>query len=242
MSMEVFGLCHVGQIRKNNEDCLGIEMGLNTVIVADGMGGANAGEVASSLTVEVVTSYITNPSETLEVAERITEAIRAANAWVWETSEHKPECKGMGSTIVTAHWQGDRIWIHNVGDSRAYRWRDGELTQLSYDQNVGNDLRHSLGLTEEQVLKYPQRNVLTMAVGVGPDVLVRCYDEVMKPGDTYLLCSDGLYGPVKQDEICQILRSPVPLPAQAAMLIDKANANGGPDNITVAILHHAFAS
>lgn len=236
--MQLFGLCHIGRVRQNNEDCLRIEPDLNTVIVADGMGGANAGEVASAITVETIVEYLRNPPETLAVAERIKEAIRAANAKVWRTAQQRPECAGMGSTIVMARWEDDRIWIQNAGDSRAYRLRNGELTQLSYDQNVGNDLRHSLGLTPEQVKKYPQRNVLTMAVGVGHDILVRCYDEPMEPGDTYLLCSDGLYGPVKEPELLEIMKSPLPLPALAATLVDSANANGGPDNITVALLRH----
>ncbi len=236
--MQLFGLCHIGRVRQNNEDCLRIEPDLNTVIVADGMGGANAGEVASAITVETIVEYLRNPPETLAVAERIKEAIRAANAKVWRTAQQRPECSGMGSTIVMAHWEGDQIWIQNAGDSRAYRLRNGELTQLSYDQNLGNDLRHSLGLTAEQVKKYPQRNVLTMAVGVGSDILVRCYEEPMEPGDTYLLCSDGLYGPVKEPELLEIMKSPLPLPALAATLVDRANANGGPDNITVALLRH----
>ena len=234
--MQLFGLCHIGRVRQNNEDCLRIEPDLNTVIVADGMGGANAGEVASAITVETIIAYLRNPPETLAVAERIKEAIRAANAKVWQTAQQRPECSGMGSTIVVASWEGDHIWIQNAGDSRAYRLRNGELSQLSYDQNVGNELRHSLGLTPEQVRKYPQRNVLTMAVGVGSDILVRCYDEAMEPGDTYLLCSDGLYGPVKGPELLEIMKSPLPLPALAAALVDRANANGGPDNITVALM------
>ena len=238
--MQVFGLCHIGRIRKNNEDCLGIELAINTVIVADGMGGANAGEVASAITVETVTAWLlnnsVNPNENLGTEEQIKEAIRAANTKVWETANQRKECQGMGSTIVMAHWRNNRIWIQNSGDSRAYRVRNGQLTQLSYDQNVGNELRHSLGLTEEQVLKYPQRNVLTMAVGVGPEILIRCYAEPMELGDLYLLCSDGLYGPVGDNEIIQILGSAQPLPALAATLIDRANANGGPDNITVALL------
>ena len=236
--MQLFGLCHIGRVRQNNEDSLRIEPGLNTVIVADGMGGANAGEVASAITVEVVIEYLRNPPESLAVEERVKEAIRAANRKVWETAQQQPDCKGMGSTIVMAHWEGNRIWIQNAGDSRAYRLRNGELTQLSYDQNVGNDLRHSLGLTPEQVRKYPQRNVLTMAVGVGHEILVRCYDEVMENGDTYLLCSDGLYGPVKEPELLEIMNSPLPLAALAATLVDRANANGGPDNITVALLRN----
>ena len=237
--MQVFGQTHIGNVRSNNEDSFAIETALNTVIVADGMGGASCGEVASAITVESVLAYLAAPTETLDTTDRLREAIRSANRDVWETAKHRTECNGMGSTIVLAHWNEQQIWIQNSGDSRAYRFRGGGLQQLSYDQNVGNELRHSLGLTDEQVNRYPQRNVLTMAVGVGDEISVRCYDEAMEANDLYLLCSDGLYGPVSEEEVAAILRKPLDLPAMAAELINISNHHGGPDNITVALLRNA---
>jgi protein phosphatase len=145
----------------------------------------------------------------------------------------------MGSTVVIAHWSERSLWIVNVGDSRAYLWRGGSLRQLSYDQNVGNDLRHNLGLTEEQIRRYPHTNVLTMAVGVAPDVLIRCQSEPLARGDVVLLCSDGLYGPVGDSAIAGILTQDQALPAAAEALIQLANSAGGPDNITAVMLRYA---
>ena len=120
--MKVFGLTHIGRVRSNNEDSFGIEPGLNTAIVADGMGGASCGEVASAITVESVLGYLAAPPEKLDTTASLSEAIRSANRHVWETSLHRNECEGMGSTIVLAHWNDTRIWIQNSGDSRAGIW------------------------------------------------------------------------------------------------------------------------
>ena len=237
--MQVFGLTHIGNVRSNNEDSLGLEPKLNTAIVADGMGGASCGEVASSITVESVLGYLAAQSQTADVAERLLNAIRSANRDVYETAKFRSECDGMGSTIVLAHWSDSHIWILNSGDSRAYILRNGTLRQLSYDQNIGNELRHSLGLSDEEVSRYPQRNVLTMAVGVGDEITVRCHDEKMEPGDLFLLCSDGLYGPVSEEKITDILLNSEELSVKATALIDLANDHGGPDNITVALLHNS---
>jgi serine/threonine protein phosphatase PrpC len=239
MPMEAFGLTHAGLERSNNEDALAIEQDLATALVADGMGGQNCGEVASAITVASVVAYLRQPAEeSLGPEELLKEALRKANRDVWEAAESRPGCSGMGSTIVLAHWRGSSLWIANVGDSRAYLWRDGELAQLSYDQNVANDLRTSLGLTEEQIHQYPHRNSLTMAIGSGPDVLVRTHHQDLAPGDTILLCSDGLYGPAGDDGIAARLAAGGPLPAVVAGLIDRANRAGGPDNITVILLRY----
>ena len=242
MSIDAFGLTHAGCVRANNEDAFSIDPTLCVAIVADGMGGHNSGEVASAITVDTVLSYLRHPDEEgLCPIEWMKEAVRAANRSVWETAQARDECKGMGSTIVAAHWCDRYVRIVNVGDSRAYLWRDGVLRQLSYDQNIGNDLRTALGLSDEQVRKYPHHNVLTMAVGVSPDVLIREHQEEWKGGDLVLLCSDGLYGPAGEEVIAATLSTSSPLDAMASELIDAANRAGGPDNITVAILRNCEA-
>jgi serine/threonine protein phosphatase PrpC len=239
MSVETFGLTHTGLVRTNNEDALSIESELRVAIVADGMGGENSGEVASAITIETVASYLRNPREEgLQSSGLLKEAVRAANRSVWEAAQTRPECHGMGSTIVMARWCDGRVSIVNVGDSRAYLWRDGVLRQLSYDQNVGNDLRTALGLTEEQVRKYPHHNVLTMAVGVSPEVLIREHHEDLMVGDVIMLCSDGLYGPLGDSAIAATLARASSLPTMACELVEMANRAGGPDNITVALLRN----
>jgi protein phosphatase len=239
MPVEAFGLTDTGKVRANNEDVFAVEPDLSLALVADGMGGENCGEVASALTVEGILAYLRNPGEpSLAPEELLKEAVRSANRNVWEATQSRSECKGMGSTVVMAHWRERSLWIVNVGDSRAYLWRGGSLRQLSYDQNVGNDLRHNLGLTEEQIRRYPHTNVLTMAVGVAPDVLIRCHSEPLAPGDVVLLCSDGLYGPVDASAIAGILTQDQALPAAAAAFIQLANSAGGPDNITAVMLRY----
>ena len=239
MPMEAFGLTHAGAVRPNNEDALAIELDLAVGLVADGMGGENCGEVASAITVEAVVAYLRRPAEeALGPGELLKEAVRAANREVWQAAQVREDCSGMGSTIVLAHWRGPSLWIVNVGDSRAYLWREGTLRQLSYDQTVANDLRTNLGLTEEQIRQYPQRNVLTMAVGSAPDVLIRAHREELAPGDLILLCSDGLWRPAGDGAMAAVLAAGGPLPAQVARLVDCANDAGGPDNITTVLLRY----
>lgn len=239
MAVEAFGLTHTGAVRPNNEDALALELDLAVCLVADGMGGENCGEVASALTVETVVAYLRQPAEEgLGPEGLLKEAVRAANREVWRAAQAREACSGMGSTIVLAHWRGPSLWIVNVGDSRAYLARDGTLRQLSYDQTVGNDLRTNLGLSEEQIRHYPHRNVLTMVVGSGTDVLIREQREELAPGDLILLCSDGLWGPTGDDALAAVLGAGGSLPALAARLVDCANQAGGPDNITVVLLRY----
>jgi len=239
MPMEAFGLTHPGSARPNNEDALAIELELAIALVADGMGGQKCGEVASAETVETVVSYLRRPAEdSLGPEELLKEAVRAANRRVWDNAQASTDCSGMGSTIVLAHWRERSLWIVNVGDSRAYLWRAGALRQLSYDQNVANDLRTSLGLTDEQIRQYPHHHVLTMAIGAVPEVLIRTHQEELAPGDVVLLCSDGLYGPAGDEGIAAVLAEEGPLIALVARLIDRANRAGGPDNITAVLLRY----
>lgn len=236
MTYETFGLTNAGKSREHNEDSLRVEPELSLIVVADGMGGESCGEVASALVADKIVEYVRCPAETLEPEERIKEAIRQANRTVWKAAEEHGECKGMGSTVVVAYWEGNRVWIVNVGDSRAYRFREGQLTQLSYDQNVGNDLRTNLGLSEEQIQRYPHHRLLTMAVGIGEEVLIRSWSGDLAAGDMVFLCSDGLYGPISEPAIAGFLSRNLPLPAMMVSMIEAANAAGGPDNITVAVL------
>jgi protein phosphatase len=236
MRVETIGLTNAGRVRSNNEDAVLVLNDLSTIVVADGMGGENCGEVASALAMDRLSGYLRAPAEQLPPAERLMEAVRAANVAVYALSRERVECKGMGCTVVALNWEGGVASVVNVGDSRAYLFRSGELRQLSYDQNVGNDLKNSLGLTDEQVRRYPHHRHLTMAVGIGADVLMRTHSEPIERGDLFLLCSDGLTGPVSEEKIIEMLQSKTALPALAAQLIDAANAAGGPDNVTVALM------
>jgi protein phosphatase len=235
-TMRMAGGTHPGRRRENNEDAFHIDRSLCAAILADGMGGQNCGEVGSEITVRVVLEYLRQPEQDLSLEETAMESIRAANREVIAEARRRSECDGMGSTIVMALWRPPEIVIANVGDSRAYLLRDGGLRQLSYDQNFANELRTKLGLSEDRVRTMPNRNVLTMAVGTFEHVLVRTCVEQIQPGDRILLCSDGLHGPVGESTIGSIIAESMSLQDKVEKLIDTANENGGPDNVTAVLL------
>ena len=238
-SIEVSGTTDVGLVRQNNEDAFLVDESLSLAIVADGMGGAACGEVASALTIEAVTGFLHAPAEELEPEMLLKEAIREANRRVVERADHEPDCNGMGSTIVAVLWNLPRLVIANVGDSRAYLWRGGELRQLTYDQTLVNELRRTLNLTEEQISSYAHRNVLTMAIGSGNDVLIQTRQETLEPGDQILLCSDGLCGVVSDPDLAQILSRAEPPHVLAENLIAAAKAAHSQDNITAVVLRYS---
>ena len=235
-TMHLFGATHPGRRRENNEDAFRIVEPLCAAILADGMGGQNCGEVGSEITIRATAEYLAKPEEGLSLEETAMENIRAANRQVLEDARARTECDGMGSTIVLALWRLPEIVIANVGDSRAYLYRNGELRQLSYDQNFANELRTKLGLSEDRVRSMPNRNVLTMAVGTFDHILIRTHKERLQPGDLILLCSDGLYGPVSDNITAAILGERSSLQDKVDKLIDTANQNGGPDNVTAVLL------
>jgi len=236
--MKYSGATDQGRSRTNNEDAWVVEESLSAAILADGMGGASCGEVASAVTVAAIVEYLRHPEQGLSPAELTKEAIREANQRVIETALGREDCSGMGSTVVLALWRDAEMVIANVGDSRAYLYRAGELRQVSYDQNFANELRSTLGFSEERVLAMPNRHVLTMAVGAFDHVLVRTHVQHLEPGDQVLMCSDGLHGPVEHATIASILSGPESLAGKVDRLIAHANARGGPDNVTVVLLEY----
>ncbi len=209
-TLEAWGTSDPGLVRQNNEDNWSLDTSLHVAVVADGMGGALCGEVASAITVETVMEYlrctpVVDPGHAMEAA------IKEANRRVLDKARVEEGCNGMGSTVVVALWNVPRLHIANVGDSRAYLWRDGVLTQLSYDQTLVNELRMRFGLSEAEVSNFPHKNVLTQAVGTTPELTVRLREEDLVPGDVVLLCSDGLSGPVSEPAIAATLSRDAPL-------------------------------
>jgi protein phosphatase len=237
-TLEAWGMTDPGMVRQNNEDSWLLDPALCLAIVADGMGGASCGEVASALAVEIVSSYVRQPPVPWPPPQLLEEAIQEANRCVLERASREESCSGMGSTIVVALWDLPQIMIANVGDSRAYLWRAGTLSQLSYDQTLVNELRLRFGLTEEEVSNFPHRNVLTMAVGTTPDLLVRIHEQILTPGDQVLLCSDGLSGPLNDTGIADILAGSASVREQVEQLVTGAKEAGGPDNITAVLLRY----
>jgi len=237
--IQLHGKTDIGRSRKNNEDSFATVPELSLGIVADGMGGAACGEVASEVTVRTIVGALQEAREEAPRPDVLRDAIQLANEKVRAMANNQVECTGMGSTVVLALYEDELLHVANVGDSLAYLWREGELRQLSYDQNLGNELRMNLGLTDEQLNSYPHRHVLTMAIGTSEELSVRLHEQGLQDGDLVLLCSDGLYGPAGEAGIREVLQQDLSLEAAADELIRRANASGGPDNITVVLMRYA---
>ncbi len=235
--IDLWGITHVGRVRKNNEDAYTLSAELWLAVVADGMGGAACGEVASSITVTTIADYVRDyqgPEYSGDVLLR--EAILLAHQRVLDSARSRNHCHGMASTVVAASWRGGRLTIANVGDSRAYLLRGGDLCQVSYDQTLGNELRTKQGFTEEQIARYPHRRALTMAIGSAHEMAPRLFEDSIIAEDLILLCSDGLHGQVSDGKIREILLSGEELDLLGTRLLDAALVSGGSDNITIALL------
>src|SRR5277367_1373643 len=224
--LEAFGLSDPGCVRQNNEDCYLISPKDHVYIVADGMGGAQAGEHASKLAVETVASVIQNAS--LPDAETLFQAFREANSRVMKAAASDPELEGMGTTLVAALESGPELLIASVGDSRAYVYDGGELTTVTEDQTWVNEVGRRLGIDEASLKTHPMRHVLTMAIGVSPELRVHSYTVRPHPGELILISSDGLHGVVEQGAMAESLSGNGSLQAKCQRLIDAAKQAGGP--------------
>jgi serine/threonine protein phosphatase PrpC len=218
-----------GRKRRRNEDSYVVAPPL--FAVADGMGGAQAGEVASRLAAAALQE---TDSSSLSGPEQVVSLIREANRRVYERAANDPATSGMGTTMTVALVEGQTVTIGHVGDSRAYLVRDGRLEQLTEDHSLVNELLKSGKLSREEADVHPQRSVITRAVGTDPDVDVDAFTVSAAEGDIFLLCSDGLTDMVGDDDILEVLeRHRSDLDRAAKALVSAANRGGGEDNITV---------
>jgi len=234
---------HVGKVRQVNEDqawCGTLSNGLTAAIVADGMGGHRAGEVASELAVESVVSSLQAWETTKAIEEEgsmLQDMIRKANQVVYETATLNEQYHNMGTTIVAAILDGSSGLIGHIGDSRAYRLRSGKLELLTEDHTLVNELTKSGQLSPEEAAHHPRRNVLIRALGTDRDVEVDVKVIDWQSGDLILLCSDGLSGLLEPSVVQAELEKPeAELEQQAQNLIELALAAGGDDNITVVLI------
>jgi PPM family protein phosphatase len=219
------GLSHPGRRRRRNEDAFVVSPPL--FAVADGMGGAKAGEIASRLAAAAVRE---EDSERVDVAELIQEA----NRRVFERARDDASASGMGTTMTVALVEHDHVTIGHVGDSRAYRLRNGGLEQLTEDHSLVAELVRSGKLSPEEAETHPQRSVITRALGTDADVDVDIFSVEVAPGDVFMLCSDGLTTMVGDDRIVDVVaRHRDDLERAAKELIADANRSGGEDNVTI---------
>jgi serine/threonine protein phosphatase PrpC len=232
--LEAFGLSDPGSVRPNNEDCylLAPEMGL--YVVADGMGGAQAGERASKLAVDALAGFVSKAGH--PTAEMLAQAFQEANNQVMNAASNDVNLEGMGTTLVAALEDGTEILIASVGDSRAYVYQGDELIGITEDQTWVHEVGRKLGIDETSLRSHPMRHVLTMAIGVSPELRVHSYALKPQAGAEVLLCSDGLHGVVDEDVIAEALARNGSLESKCRKLIEAAKAAGGPDNITTVLL------
>ncbi len=228
MRTRVAAATDIGHVREQNEDRYLVAEPV--VAVADGMGGHLGGEVAAQLAVETLERLTERREGSL--ADRVREANRA----VWERSRADPAVSGMGTTLTAAELGEGRARIVHVGDSRAYRLRDGELLRLTEDHTVVHRMVLEGQLTEAQAEVHPYRNILTRVLGVEPTVEVDEVEVDLRPGDRLLLCSDGLTGMLPERRIAEVLAEEADPRAAADRLVAEANAAGGVDNITVVVV------
>ncbi len=248
LRIEVAGETNVGMKRTHNEDNFSILEESGLYIVADGMGGHASGEVASKMAVDALREFFAatanDPERTWPYKmdrskgyeeNRLITGIKLANLRIYESAQRDPRQRGMGTTIVTMFAVEDGVYIAHVGDSRIYRVRDGKIEQLTEDHSLLNDYIKMKRLTPEEIANFPHKNVIVRALGMKDTVKVDTRFEQPRAGDVYLLCSDGLSGPVTDDELLQITSNAGDLKTAATKLIERANQNGGPDNITVVL-------
>src|SRR5256885_6001770 len=198
-------------------------------VVADGMGGAQAGEVASRIAADAFDEDMGdgNPEE------RLAERAREANRRIFELARSDASRSGMGTTLTGALLSSDEVSIVHVGDSRAYLFRDGELRQLTRDHSLVEELRRRGQLTSEEAEEHPQRSIITRALGPEADVELDVHTHQARSGDVFLLCSDGLTSMVREDRVRELAVGADSLQAMVDALVDEANQAGGRDNITV---------
>lgn len=227
-----------GKRRENNEDALFVLPEQQFYIIADGVGGHNSGELASRMAVENIAEYVAaHPIDKLEGEEALrdyfSEALFCANRLIYEKAQNNPENTGMATTAVLAYIRDKKIYIANVGDSRAYLIRGEEIRQITEDHTYVNQLLLAGSITKEEAAVHPKRNMITRAVGGDRTVQPDYFQIDASLGDVLLLCTDGLFGEVPEEKIHSIVSAADSMHELAADLVNEANKRGGKDNISV---------
>jgi protein phosphatase len=248
--LDVASLSHPGMVRTHNEDSVFVDGEAGLAVLADGMGGYNAGEVASGIAVNVVSnglmpelrsgrelSKVDIQSGLTHAALLLQQQIGSANKGIYEAAQARPECAGMGTTIVAAVFVGNRVSIGHIGDSRCYRLRGEKFEQLTHDHSLLQEQIDSGQITPEQAKYSLNKNLVTRALGIEAIVPADIAEYRLEANDIYLLCSDGLTDMVDPEVVHSIVdEKRTLLPEAAADLIDLANQNGGRDNISIILV------
>jgi protein phosphatase len=243
LSYEFHALTDTGRVRSNNEDAVAVNEAARLAILADGMGGYNAGEVASNMATQYINSEMARwlreqgpGADAAGARQALEDCVANANHAILGASLANPQYAGMGTTIVVALFLGRRLVLGHVGDSRCYRLRAGQLGQLTRDHSWLQEQIDAGLLTPEEAAQSPQRNLVTRALGVEGDVFVEINEFPVEPQDLYILCSDGLHDMVDDGDLAAIARQTVSLQDKAQRMLDLANGLGGRDNISVLLV------
>ena len=235
---------HPGLVRPLNEDALGADPLAGLFVLADGLGGYNAGEIASTMAVSTLLAQLssaladaTGQGGAFDPRETLFTALVDMNSGIFRAALNSAAFEGMATTVVIAWLLGDRLWVAHTGDSRLYRLRDGQLAQLTRDHSFSQELLDAGMVTEDEARVLPAKNLVTRALGASPDIEPEIHDYDVRPGDVLLLCSDGLTEMVSQAEIGNVVKGLVPDITEAARrLVDAANQAGGRDNTSVVLV------
>jgi protein phosphatase len=246
------GLTDTGKVREHNEDTIAVDADIGLLVLADGMGGYNAGEVASGIAVKTIFNLVKEQveREDMNVQDReaglsrptiiLRDAIQRANKIIYQTARTQPQCEGMGTTVVAALFFDNRVTIAHVGDSRLYRQRAGgeKLEQVTMDHSLLQELVDRGFYSAEEAQRAANKNYVTRALGVEPNVDVEIQEVPVAKGEVYILCSDGLSDMVEDEDIHLTINTfSANLDTVAKQLIQLANDNGGRDNVSVVMAH-----
>ena len=246
--LEVATATDPGMVRSHNEDSIAADPEIGLAVLADGMGGYNAGEVASGIAVAMLTTemrqalqnqqpHLTDASGEPLAVKLIRENSAKANAAIYQTAKSQPQYAVMGTTLVTALFCDNRVTVGHIGDSRLYRLRQEQFEQITRDHSLLQEQIDSGMITKEQARYSQNKNLVTRAVGIDPDVETEIHTHDVQPGDIYLLCSDGLSDMVLDEDIRETLATlQANLPLAAKQLVQLANDSGGRDNISVILV------
>ena len=248
-TLEIASCTDPGMVRSHNEDSIAADAANGLVVLADGMGGYNAGEVASGMATTVIITemqqiltaarpYDIDQRNNQEIATRLVrEQVLKANTSIYQAAQSQPQYAGMGTTLVTCLFFDNRILVAHLGDSRLYMLRDGKFSQVTRDHSLLQEQIDSGIITAEQAKKAAHKNLVTKALGIDPSVEPEIHEYPTKPGDIYLLCSDGLCDMVEDDDIGMTLQAlGANLKLAAQQLVQMANDNGGRDNVSVILV------
>lgn len=237
--MQVNSLTNIGLVRKANEDNFLTDKSRGLFVVADGMGGHEAGELASSIAIKTLDAFLTPEIITLHKEMGLYQAIQKANQLIYNESKANSSCNGMGTTITAALFMDDTLFIAHIGDSRAYLIRDGAIQLLTEDHSLVAELLRQGEITESEAQEHPHRNVLTRALGTEKEVKIDLTECKINSGDLILLCTDGLYNLVKNEEmLLEVTQNGSDLKKTVNGLVARALERGGVDNITVVLVSY----